>query len=46
MGSKEYKSLPRPPKAVAQWNNMLASNAVHLARLLKGATYPGIRGGR
>jgi multimeric flavodoxin WrbA len=46
MGSKEYKSLPRPPKAVAQWNKMLASNAVHLARLLKRTVYPGIRGGR
>jgi hypothetical protein len=46
MGSKEYKNLPHPPKAVAQWNKMLASNAVHLARLLKRSAYPGIRDGR
>ena len=46
MGSKEYKEFSKPPKAVAQWTRMLASNTVHLARLLKGRNYPGIRGGR
>jgi multimeric flavodoxin WrbA len=46
MGSKEYKSFAKPPKAVAQWTRMLASNTVHLARLLKKANYPGIKGGR
>ncbi len=42
MGSKEYKELIKTPKAVADWNPMLASNAVHLARLLKGKNYPGV----
>jgi multimeric flavodoxin WrbA len=46
MGSKEYKDFKKPPKAVAQWTRMLASNTVHLARLLKSTNYPGIRGGR
>jgi multimeric flavodoxin WrbA len=46
MGSKEYKEISQPPKAVAQWTRMLASNTVHLARLLKKSNYPGIRGGR
>jgi multimeric flavodoxin WrbA len=41
MGSVVYKDLKRTPKAVADWTPMLASNAVHLARLLKQATYPG-----
>jgi multimeric flavodoxin WrbA len=42
MGSKEYKDLFKTPKVVADWNPMLASNAVHLARLLKGKNYPGV----
>ena len=42
MGSKEYKELFKTPKAVADWNPMLASNTVHLARLLKGKNYPGV----
>jgi multimeric flavodoxin WrbA len=46
MGSKEYKEFKSPPKNVAQWNEMLASNTVHLARLLKEQSYPGIAGGR
>jgi multimeric flavodoxin WrbA len=46
MGSKNYKDLPRAPEAVAKWNMMLASNAAHLARLLKREAYPGIAGGR
>jgi multimeric flavodoxin WrbA len=46
MGSKEYKSFRKAPKAVAQWNRMLASNAVHLARALKKSGYPGVAGGR
>jgi multimeric flavodoxin WrbA len=46
MGSKEYKDFSRPPKVVAQWTAMLASNTVHLARLLKADGYPGIKGGR
>jgi hypothetical protein len=41
MGSKEYKDFKKPPKAVADWTPMLASNAAHLARLLKSNAYPG-----
>jgi multimeric flavodoxin WrbA len=42
MGSKEYKSLFKTPKPVAEWTPMLASNAIHLARLLKARKYPGL----
>ncbi len=42
MGSKEYKDLLKTPKVIAQWNPMLASNAAHLARLLKHKNYPGV----
>jgi multimeric flavodoxin WrbA len=42
MGSKEYKGLSKTPKAVAEWTPMLASNAAHLARLLKRNKYPGV----
>jgi multimeric flavodoxin WrbA len=41
MGSKEYKDFKSPPKAVAEWTPMVASNAAHLARLLKAKPYPG-----
>jgi len=46
MGSKDYKDLKEPPHVVAKWTAMLASNAAHLARLLKTQAYPGIEGGR
>jgi len=46
MSSKEYKEFKKPPKAVAGWTPMLASNTAHLARLLKKSRYPGIAGGR
>jgi multimeric flavodoxin WrbA len=46
MGEKEYKDFESAPKAVAEWTPMLASNAAHLARLLKEKSYPGIEGGR
>jgi multimeric flavodoxin WrbA len=42
MGSKNYIDLPSTPKAVADWTPMLASNAAHLARLLKNHDYPGM----
>jgi multimeric flavodoxin WrbA len=42
MGSKNYIDLPSTPKAVADWTPMLASNAAHLARLLKDHDYPGM----
>ena len=41
-GDKEYKDFIRTPKVVAETTAMLASNAAHLARLLKKNTYPGI----
>ncbi len=41
-GDKEYKDLRKAPKVVADTTAMLASNAAHLARLLKHNTYPGI----
>jgi len=46
LGSKEYKEFKSPPENVDAWNQMLASNTVHLARLLKAQNYPGIVGGR
>lgn len=46
MGEKEYKDFKQAPKAIAEWTPMLASNAAHLARLLKEKNYPGIEGGR
>jgi len=42
MSGKDYKDLLRTPKPLAQWNPMLASNAVHLATLLKHRNYPGV----
>jgi multimeric flavodoxin WrbA len=41
MGSKDYKDLKETPKALADWTPMLASNAAHLARLLKCHAFPG-----
>jgi multimeric flavodoxin WrbA len=41
MGSKEYKEFSKPPKQVAEWTPLLASNAAHLARILKPSPYPG-----
>lgn len=41
MGSTDYKDLRKTPKALRDWTPMLASNTVHLARLLKQKNYPG-----
>lgn len=41
MGSTDYKDLEDPSEKIAKTNAMLARNAVHLARLLKGSGYPG-----
>jgi len=41
MGSIDYQDLNKPPKVVAEWTKMLASNTAHLARLLKREGYPG-----
>lgn len=42
MHSTDLKDLDAVPDKVTQTARMLASNAVHLARLLKGAPYPGV----
>ncbi len=42
MGDINYKELKRVPKAVTKMTSMLASNAVHMAKLLKRAQFPGI----
>lgn len=46
MGEKVYKDFRKPPKAIAKWTPMLASNAAHLAKLLKKSRYPGTKSGR
>jgi multimeric flavodoxin WrbA len=43
MHGTDYKDLKSPPKVVADWTRMLASNTAHLARLLKREGYPGRR---
>jgi|SRR6185312_9840926 len=42
MGDKNYKEFRRAPKVVSKATDMLVSNAVHMARLLKGRPYPGL----
>lgn len=41
-GDKVYTDLKKTPKVVADTTAMLASNAAHLARLLKKSSYPGM----
>lgn len=41
MGKTDFRDLDRVPAKVAESVAMLARNTVHLARLLKGAEYPG-----
>ena len=41
MGSVDFKDLAQTPDKVAETAKMVASNAAHLARLLKGSNYPG-----
>lgn len=41
MHGTDYKDLDRTPEATAGTNATVAANAAHLARLLKGANYPG-----
>jgi multimeric flavodoxin WrbA len=41
MGSIDFKDLPRIPDKVAETAAMVASNAAHVARLLKERPYPG-----
>jgi multimeric flavodoxin WrbA len=40
MGSRDYKDLGETPDAVSSATKALASNAAHLAGLLKGSPYP------
>lgn len=42
MGSVDYKDLKTMPDKVKSTLDMAASNAAHLARLLKGERYPGV----
>jgi len=42
MGSTDYKDLKEPYGKTVTTTRMLASNAAHLAKLLKGANYPGL----
>jgi multimeric flavodoxin WrbA len=37
---RDYKDLPRTPEGVESTTRTVAANAVHLARLLRGAQYP------
>jgi multimeric flavodoxin WrbA len=41
MGSTDFKDLGETPEMVAKTAKMVASNATHLAGLLKADTYPG-----
>jgi len=41
MGSTDFKDLDETPETVTETATMLASSAAHLARLLKGAPFPG-----
>jgi multimeric flavodoxin WrbA len=40
MAKIDYKDLPKTPKSVAAATKMAASNAVHLAQLLKASPFP------
>ena len=42
MGSVDYKDLQQMPDKVRETLRMAASNAAHLARLLKQSRYPGV----
>lgn len=43
MGDVDFKDLKTTPDKVLQTAAMTASNATHLAGLLKGKTYPGVK---
>lgn len=44
MGSVDFRDLPAIPDKVAETAAMAASNAAHLAALLKASPYPGVEG--
>ena len=41
MGSKNYKDLKKTPEETGNATELMVSNAVHLAKCLKGKAYPG-----
>jgi hypothetical protein len=43
MNKTDFQDLPKVPDATQETAAMLASNAAHLAGLLKGAAYPGVK---
>jgi hypothetical protein len=43
MGRIDFKDLPKVPDKVTETAMMLASNAAHLAGLLKSQAYPGVK---
>jgi hypothetical protein len=43
MGDIDFKDLPDVPEKVMETAAMTASNAAHLATLLKAHSYPGVR---
>ena len=43
MGSVDFKDLKETPKPVEETAKMLASNAAHLATMLQGSNYPGMK---
>lgn len=45
MGDSNYVDLPGTPEVVVEMLEMAASNAAHLARLLKAQNYPGVEKG-
>lgn len=42
MGGLDFQDLPEPPKSVRDAAAMAASNAAHLAALLRERPYPGV----
>lgn len=46
MQSTDFKDLDKVPDVVDRTARMTAANAAHLARLLRGAPYPGIENGK
>ena len=45
MGGTDFQDLPKIPDKVAETAAMAASNAAHLAGMLKDRPYPGVEGG-
>lgn len=43
MHKTDFNTLPETPKEVLETAAMLASNAAHLAKLLQGQAYPGVK---